>query len=322
MPDLPFRYGVVVPTYNGARFLPRCLAAVFAQTLPPAEVVVVDDASTDDPAAVVAALGLPVRVVRHPVNRGLPATRNTGIQALNTEFVALLDCDDEWRPGKLAAQMALFAAAPDLDLVYADFAHRHPDGSPAPWQGGLVARHRRWGVPLDPVGDCGYRHGSGVHEWLLAKTSFIHPSAAVVRRAALERVGGFDETLRHMEDLDLWVRLGLAGRFGLVDAVAVDVDQRPDSLGHRLVPAAEHLLRLYAAAADRYPPLPPALAAEVTDRVAQTHFDLGWEYGRAGDAPGSRRHLREAVKLRPTWRNRVALWKAYCRPAVARYFGR
>lgn len=322
MSDLSWSYGVVVPTYNGARFLPRCLTAVFAQSLPPVEVVVVDDASTDDPAAAVAALGLPVRVIRHPANRGLPATRNTGVQALGTEFVALLDCDDEWRPGKLVAQMALFAAAPDLDLVYSDFAHRHPDGSPAPWQGGLVERHRRWGVPLEAVGGVGYRHGPGVHEWLLAKTSFVHPSAAVVRRTALDRIGGFDESYRSAEDLECWVRLAAAGRFGLVDAVAVDVEQRPDSLGHQTVQAGEHLLRLYAEALPRYPEMPATLRAEVADRAARTHFDLGWEYGRAGDAARSRRHLRAAVQLRPTWRHRVALWKAYCRPAVARWTGR
>ncbi len=322
MPAVPTT-GVVVPAYNCARFLARALRSVCAQVPAPADVVVVDDGSDDDPASVVAALGLPVRVVRHRCNEGLPAARNTGVREVRAEWVALLDADDEWRPGKLAAQLAVVAADARVDVVYTDFAHRSPDGSPVDWQGGLLARHRAWGVPAEPVPGVpdAVAHAAGLDHWLLAKTSFCHPSTVLVRRTLLERVGGFDRTYRSAEDLECWVRLAAAGRFALVDRVLVDVDQRPDSLGHQRVRAGEHLLRLYDEVLTRDPELPAWVLAEVAARVARTHADLGYEYRRAGDTAAARRHLRAAARLAPSWRNRVALLKGVILPTVSRLRG-
>ena len=111
--DSGVRISVVIPAYNAARFLPRCLASVFAQTLKPDEVIVVDDGSTDDTAALAAALG--ARVISRP-NGGLSAARNTGIQNASSEWIALLDADDLWAPEKLERQVACIR--PETVLVY------------------------------------------------------------------------------------------------------------------------------------------------------------------------------------------------------------
>src|ERR1700757_37711 len=95
------KISVIIPAYNAAHFLPRCLKSVFAQTLQPAEVIVVDDGSTDDSADVARKLG--ARVVSRP-NGGLSAARNTGVQSSTSEWIALLDADDLWAPEKLRAQ--------------------------------------------------------------------------------------------------------------------------------------------------------------------------------------------------------------------------
>src|SRR5580698_3310993 len=92
------KISVVIPAYNAAHFLPRCLNSVFAQTLQPAEVIVVDDGSTDDSADVARKLG--ARVVSR-LNGGLSAARNTGVHNSSSEWVALLDADDMWSPEKL-----------------------------------------------------------------------------------------------------------------------------------------------------------------------------------------------------------------------------
>jgi glycosyltransferase involved in cell wall biosynthesis len=90
---------VVIPAYNRERMLRRALASVHAQTAPPVELVVVDDASTDRTAAVAEELG--ARVIRHGQNRGEGAARNSGIAAATQPWIALLDSDDEWLPHHL-----------------------------------------------------------------------------------------------------------------------------------------------------------------------------------------------------------------------------
>src|SRR5580704_10336845 len=90
--DLGMKISVVIPAYNATPFLARCLKSVFAQTLKPEEVIVVDDKSTDNTAAMAEALG--AKVVRREINGGLSAARNSGIQNASNEWIALLDADD------------------------------------------------------------------------------------------------------------------------------------------------------------------------------------------------------------------------------------
>ena len=107
------KISVVIPAYNASAFLPRCLKSVFAQTLPPDEVIVVDDGSTDNSAALAAELGARVITL---TNGGPAAARNAGIQSASSEWIALLDADDMWAPEKLERQAA--CVCQDTVLVY------------------------------------------------------------------------------------------------------------------------------------------------------------------------------------------------------------
>ena len=311
-------YSVVIPSYNCARYLVRCVHAIAAQDPAPVEIVVVDDGSADDPVA--ALVGLPARLIRHDRNRGLAQARNTGFLATTTDLIALCDADDEWLPGKMATQLALLQAAPDMAFAYTDFAHRLPDGSPIDWQGGLLVRHRAWGVPLERLSavDNGFVHGPGLIHWLLAKTSFCHPSTVVIRRSAWIKTGGFSTDYQSAEDLEHWIRLAEVGPAGVSGRVTVQVEQRPESLGHNTVKLGEHLLKIYAAAARKYSPLPSWLQREIAERVAIIHADLGYHYRRAGDGRRARDHLRQAFRMKPTPRNRLALLKGSILPTFAR----
>src|SRR5688500_9781977 len=104
---------VVIPTYNRAHLIRRAIDSVVAQTFADWELIVVDDASKDDAEGVVRSYGdSRMRYVRHDVNKGASAARNTGLYAAHGEFVAFLDSDDEWLPEKLASQVELFRANP------------------------------------------------------------------------------------------------------------------------------------------------------------------------------------------------------------------
>src|SRR4051812_32070906 len=100
---------VVIPTYNQARYLPSAIETALAQSEPPVEVVVVDDGSTDDTAAVLEGFAGQVTAIR-TANAGVAAARNTGAREAKGDLLAFLDSDDEWREDKLARQVDLFVA--------------------------------------------------------------------------------------------------------------------------------------------------------------------------------------------------------------------
>jgi glycosyltransferase involved in cell wall biosynthesis len=179
------RVAVVIPTYNYARFLEAALTSVYAQTAAVAEIIVVDDGSDDDPAAVLA--GHPgVRLLRQ-AHRGLGAARNTGWQAADSEYIVFLDADDRLRPEAVAYNLEQFAARPDCGFVYGAFANlKLATGLSDP-----VEFETPGG---DPV--AGFLRGNhvGMH------------GAVMYRRAVLAELGGFDPTLAACEDYDLYIR--------------------------------------------------------------------------------------------------------------------
>src|SRR5690242_19930414 len=110
----------IIPLYNGARWIGPCLDSVFAQTHPPAEIIVVDDGSTDDGAQIVEALarqGDRLRLLRKQ-NGGQSAARNVGIRAARSPLLALLDQDDIWHPRHLEELLHPFATDPTLGWTF------------------------------------------------------------------------------------------------------------------------------------------------------------------------------------------------------------
>ena len=106
---------VIVPVFNGERYLAEALESIVGQTRPPEEIIVVDDGSTDRTAEV--ARRFPVRLLRQ-ANAGAAAARNAGAEAANADLLAFLDHDDLWVADKLERQMAALAADPALDMVF------------------------------------------------------------------------------------------------------------------------------------------------------------------------------------------------------------
>ena len=177
--------GVVITTYNHARFLGEALESVFAQTRRPDVVLVLDDGSTDDPAAVTARFP-GVRLIRQE-NRGLAAARNAGLAALDTSFVVFLDADDRLGPAALESGLACFARAPESGLVYGG--HRYID-----------VQGQQIGERFEPPGDHPYL------QLLLGNFIAMH-GTVMYRRDRLLASGGFDERLRRCEDYDLYLRM-------------------------------------------------------------------------------------------------------------------
>lgn len=183
---------VVIPTYNGARYLGAAIESVLGQTHPCLEVLVVDDGATDGTPDVAAGYGPRVRLLRQ-ANAGTAAARNTGVAHARGEFIALLDHDDLWEPRKLECQLPLFADDPAIGAVFAGIEFFRAET-------GEVTAGYFPGLELDA-------HDLLAHRVLPIQT-------VIFRRAALAAVGPFDAALRGTDDWDMGIRL--AARFRVV----------------------------------------------------------------------------------------------------------
>lgn len=186
---MPF-FSVVIPVYNAAKYINDCLHSVIGQTYKDFEIIIVDDASTDDSVSKInqffeAFPGFDPIIVHHPANRGLGAARNSGTFRANGRYVAFLDADDYWavtRLEKIASYLQIF---PVWDLIY------HPVIEF--YKGRQRTRPATFATQLDD---------------LILKGNPLAPSAVVLsRKIALEFPFATDRDLLGVEDLDLWIRL-------------------------------------------------------------------------------------------------------------------
>ena len=182
---------VVMPAYRSGDTVAVALDSIRDQSLPVAEILVVDDASPDTTVEranawlAAAGGGWHGRVIRLPRNAGPAAARNAGIRAATGAWIAFLDADDAWLPWRLERQFAVLAEAPDTGFVC---------GETIPFES----------EPVSPTAGPPPRELTPVD---FVAHNPVATSTVLVRRSALDTVGGFDERFRGPEDYDLWLRL-------------------------------------------------------------------------------------------------------------------
>ena len=198
---------VVIPIFNGVPFVAKAVASIRAQGVPDVEIIVVDDGSIDGTQTVLVELVATAGIKWFQQDHGGPArSRNRGISEASGEFIALLDCDDVWLPGKLKAQLGIMRARPDVGLVHTDYDVVDEQGR---IEERVQARHSR-----EPL----VRAFVGGHTAL--------PSTLLIRRTVFDRVGALDPELYGSEDADLTIRLYAVTGFECVDRVLVHKLQR------------------------------------------------------------------------------------------------
>lgn len=190
------KVSVVIPVYNGERYLREALDSVFAQTFRDYEVICVDDGSTDRSAGMIREYGEQVTLIQQ-ANEGQGAARNRGARSARGAYLAFLDQDDRWYPHKLERQVAALDADPGAVLAYCNSDRMDREGRLLQVGATLAESQSAMESPLGRV------TGEGL----------ILPSSMLVRRDAFDRVGGFDGALRGFEDFDLSARLKQQGRF-------------------------------------------------------------------------------------------------------------
>jgi glycosyltransferase involved in cell wall biosynthesis len=220
------RVSIVMPVYNVERYLDETIQSVVAQSLPDWELIVVDDSSTDGTSALVAEWSRRDARIRSfsQERRGKPAFgRNRGIRESRGEIVTFLDGDDLYHPDKLARQVAILDALPEIGALFHDHIWFR-DGEPLPTEGYLrhleyMERSKGFFTPVTVAGETVQAGSADLIKFFVSDLIGVHTSSIAVRRSVLDSLGPdpFNEILPHGEDIDLWLRIGLATRMAYHD---------------------------------------------------------------------------------------------------------
>ncbi|BAZ10227.1 putative glycosyl transferase [Calothrix sp. NIES-4071] len=204
------KVSVVIPAYNGMKYLPDTLQSVWCQSFTDFEVILVDDGSSDN----IKQWASQIKDSRFKFisqnNQGLSAARNTGINHSQGEYIAFLDSDDLWVPTKLETHVLCLDSNPEVGLVCSWTAMMNAQGQPT-------------GRLLKPLAD------GNVYSQLLVKNIIDCPSV-VVRRTCFDKVGLFNSKVRYVEDWEMWIRMATVCEFAVIKEPLVYYRQHPNNM--------------------------------------------------------------------------------------------
>jgi len=297
---------VIIPAYNAAAWIAAAIESVHAQTLAPAELIVVDNNSTDDTAAIAATLGA---TVLHETQRGAAAARNRGLRAAQGKWVALLDADDYWLPEKLAAQWGLVQQFPDLRLISSNYFFDTDGKRGASAYETLGSGYNdlpKTALTPDAVrvmiSDLSAQLALG-NSWL-----GLNSSAVFFRREDALAIGVYDTTFLRLEDMEFFARFLLT-----LDSIALITTplvayrwHGANSTYSRLAMAECHvrLRECILATPTRYVPCADTWAGAT---IPRWYRQLPLAQLRNRQARTARDALRRSWKLNPNWRTAL-LW--------------
>jgi glycosyltransferase involved in cell wall biosynthesis len=267
---------VIMPVYNGAETLQSAVQSVLVQGYEPMQFIAVDDGSTDASLERLASFGSAIEVYRQS-RKGPAEARNLALSHTRGSYVAFIDADDVWLPGKLQLQVAYLDAHPEVSAVFGRFERWEagPQGDfQTPPLHGMPVDHRE--APTKERFRTTALTGCLYADLLL--DSAVHIITAMVRREAASAIGGFDASLATGSDYDFWLRFSRANRMTQLDQVMAWYRIHPHSITKRpRIENAEYsiLVRTLAEHGPKGPDdreVAPAL-------IAQRLFDIAFGHG-------------------------------------------
>jgi len=294
------KVSVVIPTYNYGHFLGEAIQSVLDQTFADFELIIVDDGSTDNTKEVVSSFQDKRVKYIYQKNRGLAASRNTGIKASCGEYIAFLDSDDKWLPENLEVMVNRLDSRPDIALVCSDV-NVYDDAT-----GAILGRHwhnRRSDSWVNPK-----KAARQALQYLLKRGCFITPIAMVVRRTVFAEVGHYDESVRTHEDWDMIVRIVMRFPIETIDVPlalnrkhGISLQSNREQMYREAIIVLNKTLNRNSLSANDQ--------ALLRRRVARTHFRYGRDLLVNGDITAGREKLLTAVRTNP-WSVRPYLYLA------------
>lgn len=201
---------VVLPTYNRVELLSRAIDSVLTQADEKLELIIINDGSTDNTAALIEGFkDERIRYIPFVQNKGIGQARNAGVAAARGELIAFVDSDDVWLPNKLIYQMDVMSTYPEIELLFGDFHNlNRVDGSED-----LGFKQTKAGLDLlqtRPLEADLYLVENGLAEALLIRNFFATPTV-MFRKTIIEKVGNYNVKLSGPEDFEFWWRSAVMG---------------------------------------------------------------------------------------------------------------
>jgi hypothetical protein len=277
---------VVIPAYNAAAYLQKAIESVLQQSYQNIELIIVDDGSTDATWEIAARYqNSHIKLVQKQ-NGGLSSARNAGIRESTGDYIAYLDADDFWAPEKILRQLEIMQLHPEIGFTSTATKVESPEGDCL----------NIWPCPVET---------DSFLELLFSQNGSVagSGSSVMVRRELQLAAGFFDEALKSLEDIDMWMRLASLGRYACVPEVLTTLLKRPGSMSRHL-----HVMRDSALTVMRKNRalLPPAKrGAFWRDGMAGVLCDYAkWE-ARSGKKWGAILHILQGFILSPARKARL-----------------
>lgn len=276
------RVSVIIPTYNRYNYLKNAIDSILEQTVNDLEIIIIDDASNDNTPSILRDFNdNRIKYIRHAVNKGGSAARNTGIKESSSEYIAFLDDDDLWLPGKLEEQLNLIKQLPpDFGAVSCDYYLTNNIGS-------LFKAE----TPLKQNDRYMAKSKFSLSNDLLLNNYVGSTSQVLVKKLCFERVGNFDTELKSCQDLDMWIRIARVFKFTYVDKPLIIYRLHQHKISRDLNALIQGHEKLF----DKYK------SEYIKNRAAHCHiiFQIGIYYLRKSDIKIGRQYIIRALKLNP-----------------------
>ena len=225
---------VIIPVYNGEKTIRETIESALQQTFQDFELIIINDGSQDATLSIVNSIKDPrIKVFSYP-NTGSNPSRNRGVYHATGEYIAFLDADDLWTPNKLESQLIALQANPQAAVAYS-------------WTNSIdeLGQFLRQGSHISVTGD--------VYKQLLLSNFLDSGSNPLIRAHTLAAVGGFDESLAHGEDLDMWLRLAAHYQFVAVPSPQILYRQSSNSVSSNIQSMEASTRRVLEQAFERKP---------------------------------------------------------------------
>ena len=284
------RVSILVPNYNYGRFLTQAIETLLAQTLKDLEVIVIDDASTDESSQVLDQYTAHprVRIIRHAVNRGHIRSYNEGLALARGAYVGIVSADDYclWADA-LERQVAVFERFPEVGMVYSAHCMLDPDGR--------ITR-------VAPRAEDGVRNGLDEFRSLLWGNYILH-SGTLLKRDVQEKLGPYDPTLPQSGDWDLWLRASALSAVGYIAEPLYVYRLHRSNMQSRGIPPAQQADQNVRTLDKAFASLPPETPPDIIDarERARQHalLQTAWFDLRNGRCSRAWAGVRHALRREP-----------------------
>jgi len=291
---------VIIPVYNGANYLREAIDSVLAQTFTDYELLVIDDGSTDGTWEIIQSYGTRLRGFRKP-NGGVASALNLGIQEARGEWIAWLSHDDVFLPNKLERQVKFLRQSPQFKACYTSFYVIDVNGN-------IIREYNAAWYPREQAAR------------MLFRTTYINGSSMLIERSCFDKVGLFNETLRHTQDVEMWFRMAQHFEIGRIPEKLLQWRTHPaqGSRNYQVQIAEEQAMFRQVYNELGIAGIFPELAESANDQQI-----IAWGHEWLGDTMLTHHGWRwyafvqeeyqQAIAVWPSWRNRARLKRVLVR---------